>query len=213
MRYATKAQRPTPYLVVQENLLTLIRMELFNTLDPLLKTFWFIAIPTSLIFIIQTVMTFIGADATDGTQADFDGDLIGGDAPFQLFSLRNLINFLLGFSWTGLSFYSTIPSKSLLIGLSLLVGLLFVYMFFIIIRQVQKLAEDNSFKIANTLNKTAEVYLTIPENKTGKGKIMISVNGAFHELEAMTENDRIPSGAVVKVIRIENNNILIVEAI
>jgi len=82
-----------------------------------------------------------------------------------------------------------------------------------VIKQVQKLAEDNSFKISNTLNKTAEVYLTIPENKKGKGKIMISVNGAFHELEAMTENDRIPSGAVVRVVKIENNNILIVESI
>ena len=42
---------------------------------------------------------------------------------------------------------------------------------------------------------------------------MISVNGAFHELEAMTENDKIQSGSVVKVVKIENNNILIVETI
>jgi membrane protein implicated in regulation of membrane protease activity len=188
-------------------------MEIFENLDTLLKTFWFIAIPASLIFIIQTIMTFMGTDSSDGLQADFDGDLSGADAPFQLFSLRNLINFLLGFSWTGISFYTTISNKPLLIGLSLVVGVLFVYLFFLIIRQVQKLAEDNSFKITNTLNKTAEVYLTIPENKKGKGKVMISVNGAYHELEAMTENDRIQSGAVVKVVRIESGNILIVETL
>jgi membrane protein implicated in regulation of membrane protease activity len=188
-------------------------MEILENLDTLLKTFWFVAIPTSLIFIIQTIMTFVGADSSDGIEADFDGDLSGSDAPFQLFSLRNLINFLLGFSWTGISFYTTILNKPLLIILSLVIGVLFVYLFFVIIRQVQKLAEDNSFKIANTLNKTAEVYLTIPENKKGKGKIMISVNGAFHELEAMTENDKIQSGSVVKVVKIENNNILIVETI
>ncbi len=188
-------------------------MEILENLDTLLKTFWFVAIPTSLIFIIQTVMTFLGTDSSDGLQPDFDGDLNGADAPFQLFSLRNLINFLLGFSWTGISFYTTISNKPFLIVLSLVVGVLFVYLFFVIIRQVQKLAEDNSFKITNTLNKTAEVYLTIPENKKGKGKIMISVNGAFHELEAMTENDKIQSGAVVKVVRIENDNILIVETI
>ncbi|MEZ5037943.1 MAG: NfeD family protein [Chitinophagales bacterium] len=188
-------------------------MEILENLDTLLKTFWFVAIPTSLIFIIQTVMTFLGTDSSDGLQPDFVGDLNGADAPFQLFSLRNLINFLLGFSWTGISFYTTISNKPFLILLSLVVGVLFVYLFFVIIRQVQKLAEDNSFKIANTLNKTAEVYLTIPENKKGKGKIMISVNGAFHELEAMTENDKIQSGAVVKVVRIENDNILIVETI
>ncbi len=190
-----------------------MNMEILENLDPLLRIFWYVAIPASIIFIIQTIMTFLGSDASDGLEADFDGDLVGAEAPFQLFSLRNLINFLLGFSWTGISFYATISNKSVLIILSLVVGVLFVLLFFIIIRQVQKLAEDNSFKITNTLNKSAEVYLTIPENKKGKGKILVSVKGAFHELEAMTENDRIPSGSVVKIVRIENNNILIVETI
>ncbi|MBK9400355.1 MAG: NfeD family protein [Bacteroidetes bacterium] len=188
-------------------------MEIFENLEPLLKSLWFVAIPASWMFVIQTVMTFMWTDSSDGLSADFDGDLSGGDAPFQLFSLRNLINFLLGFSWTGISLYTTILNKPVLIIIAFLVGALFVFLFFIIIRQVQKLAEDNSFKIANTLNKTAEVYLTIPENKKGKGKIMVSVKGAFHELDAMTEKDRIQSGSIVKVVKIENNNILIVETI
>lgn len=188
-------------------------MEIFDNIDILLKTFWFVAIPTSIVFVIQTIMTFIGVNSSDGLEADFDGDLGETDAPFQLFSLRNLINFLLGFSWSGISFYTTISNKFILVIISLVVGILFVYLFFIIIKQLQKLAEDNSFKIINTLNKSAEVYLTIPANKNGKGKIMISVNGSFHELDAMTENDKIQSGSVVKVVKIENNNILIVETI
>ncbi|GAA3752024.1 MULTISPECIES: NfeD family protein [Flavobacterium] len=187
-------------------------MELLDSLPTLLKSFWYIAIPTSLIFLIQTIITFSGLDIADGFDTDFDAHVHDGD--FQLFSLRNLINFLLGFSWTGISFYATIGEKPwFLITLAFVVGVLFVLLFFFVIKQVQKLAEDNSFKITNTLNKTAEVYLTIPENKTGKGKIMISVNGAFHELEAMTENERIPSGSAVKVVKIENNNLLIVETI
>ena len=187
-------------------------MEVFQSLEPLLKTFWFVAIPVSLIFIIQTVMTFIGADASDGLSPDFDGDMDTHDTAFQLFSLRNLINFLLGFSWTGISFYTTISNKPLLIILSLAIGCLFVFLFFIIIKQIQKLAEDNSFTITNTLNKTAEVYLAIPENKKGKGKIMISVKGSFHELEAMTEHGGIQRGSVVRVVRIEDG-IPIVETI
>lgn len=187
-------------------------MELLDSLPTLLKSFWYIAIPTSLIFLIQTIITFSGLDIADGFDTDFDAHVHDGD--FQLFSLRNLINFLLGFSWTGISFYATIGEKPwFLITLAFVVGVLFVLLFFFVIKQVQKLAEDNSFKITNTLNKTAEVYLTIPENKTGKGKIMISVNGAFHELEDMTENERIPSGSAVKVVKIENNNLLIVETI
>jgi hypothetical protein len=188
-------------------------MELLENLEPLLKTFWFVAIPASIIFLLQTIMTFAGSDATDGTHPDFNGDLDGTDAPFQLFSFRNLINFLLGFSWTGISFYAIIPNKAALILVSLGVGIAFIYLFFVIIKQVQKLAEDNSFQFSNTVNKSAEVYLTIPEKMTGKGKIIISVNGAFHELDAMTESEKIPSGAVVKVIRLENENLLIVEKI
>jgi hypothetical protein len=67
--------------------------------------------------------------------------------------------------------------------------------------------------MSDTLNKSAEVYLSIPECKKGKGKILISIKGAFHELDAMTENDRIETGSVVKVVKIENENILIVETI
>lgn len=191
----------------------LYSMEIFESLSPLLKTFWFIAIPTSLIFIIQTIMTFIGVDSADGLEADFDSNFDGADAPFQLFSLRNLINFLLGFSWTGISFYTTIPNAPILVFISFAVGVLFLYLFFLIIKQVQKLAEDNTFKLANVLDKTAEVYLRIPEKKQGKGKIIVSVNGSYHELDAMTENEKIESGSVVKIVRIDNQNTLIVETI
>lgn len=186
-------------------------MEFFNQMEPLLKGFWFVALPVSLLFIIQTVMTFMGADASDGVDADFDGNLDGTDAPFQLFSLRNLINFLLGFSWTGISFYQLIASPGLLIGLSVLVGVLFVLLFFFIIRQLQRLAEDNTFQLKNTVNQTAEVYLTIPANKQGIGKIMISVRGSVHELNAVTNGEALPSGSLVRVIQLENDNLLLVE--
>lgn len=188
-------------------------MEILANLEPLLRTFWFVAIPASVIFIIQTIMTFIGADASDGVSADFNGDFDGTDAPFQLFSFRNLINFLLGFGWSGVSLYATINNPTVLILVSVLVGCAFVYVFFLVISQLMKLSEDGTFKLTATLNKNAEVYLSIPANRTGKGKILISVNGSIHELEAITEGEKINSGAVVRVVRIENENTLIVEII
>ena len=119
------------------------------------------------LFLLQTISTFIGFSGSE-TDADTDGG--DGDMPFEIFTLRNLINFLLGFSWTGISLYDSIENKTILIGISLLVGILFVGVFFLIIKQIVKLSEDNSFKIENTINKTGEVYLTIPESKSGKGK-------------------------------------------
>ena len=188
-------------------------MDYFNTLEPLLRTFWYIAIPVSAIFIIQTIMTFLGSDATDGLDADFDGDLEHGDEPFQLFTFRNLVNFLLGLSWTGISLYNTIPNKTILVALSVGVGMAFITLFFMIIKQLQKLAEDNTFKIESTLKKTGTVYLRIPAGKTGNGKVQISINGAFRELDAVTNGDSIESGASVLIVNIVNQNLVQVERI
>ena len=188
-------------------------MEFFNNLDPFIKVFWFIAIPTSVIFLIQTVMTFAGVDSHDGLSADFDSDLSHGDTPFQLFTFRNLVNFLLGFSWTGISFYGSIENKTILVAISIFVGSAFIGLFFFIISQIQKLAEDNSFKIDNALNQVASVYLTIPEKKSGKGKIQVSVKGTFHELDAVTEKEKIESSAMVRIVKIESNSLVVVERI
>ena len=188
-------------------------MEFFSGMEPLLKAFWFISMPVSIIFLIQTILTFTGADASDGVDADFDGNLSGTDAPFQLFSLRNLINFLLGFGWTGISFYDLVDNKAILTAISFLVGCFFVAVFFIIIRQVRKLEEDNSFNINNSLQQTGSVYLTIPENKNGAGKIQISVKGSVHEINAITYNEKITTGSMVRVVKIESSNLVVVEKI
>ena len=167
-------------------------MNFLEHYEPLLKAFWYIALPVSIFFLLQTISTFIGLSGSETDADSHDGD---GDMPFELFTLRNLINFLLGFSWTGISFYQSVENKTILIGISVLVGLLFVGIFFFLIKQILKLSEDNSFKIENTINKTAEVYLTIPEAKSGKGKIQISVNGSFHELDAITNSsEKLVSG-------------------
>ncbi|WP_026711249.1 NfeD family protein [Flavobacterium filum] len=183
--------------------------EFFEGLDPLLKTYWYIALPTSIFFLLQTIMTFMGVGG------DAELDIVeghdSGDAPFELFSLRNLINFLLGFSWTGISLYNTIENKTFLIILSVVIGVIFIGLFFFIIKQILKLGEDNSFKFEQTINQTATVYLTIPESKSGVGKVQISVKGSVHELQAMTESvEKIPTGSVVKISAVENS-ILIVE--
>lgn len=184
--------------------------EFFANMDSAQQFYWYIAIGASVIFIIQTIMTFIGADADTGVDADFDGNLEGSDSPFQLFSLRNLINFLLGFGWTGVALYNVIPNTILLGVVAFLVGILFIAVFFFIMKALMKLSEDNSFKIEDTIGKTADVYLTIPPSRSGKGKIFISIKGSTHELYAITTSiDEIKNGALVKVIAIEGDLLVV----
>lgn len=182
-------------------------MDFLDSYEPLLKAFWYIALPVSVFFLLQTIATFVGLS---GAESDVDGDAMDGDMPFEVFTLRNLINFLLGFGWTGVSFYEIIENKIVLVGLAVLVGVLFVGVFFVLIKQIMKLSEDNTFKVENTINQIAEVYLTIPERKTGKGKIHLSVKGTFHELDAITNSsEKLLSGTAVKVVAVENHLLLV----
>ena len=188
-------------------------MEILQDIDPLLRTFWYIAIPVSLFFIIQTIATFVGGGDAGDISADIDGDVGFGDSLGDLFSLRSLVNFLLGFSWGGIALFSVIPGKPMLITVAVLVGLGFVLIFFLILRQLFKLAKDGSFKTEDALNKTGEVYLTIPAHRDGKGRVLISVGGSVRELDAMTDGlESLHNTTPVKVVKIENN-ILIVEKI
>lgn len=188
-------------------------MDFFSEMDIYLKSLWFMAIPASLIFLIQSIMTIVGMDWGDGTSADFDSDLSGTDAPFQFFSFRNFVNFFMGFGWSGISFYSLIPNPIILALVALAFGLLFVALFFLIIRQIQKLAEDNTTKPTDAINQTGTVYIPIPAAKSGMGKVQISIKGSVQEMDAATEGEKLETGCLVKVSRIEGSNLLIVEKI
>jgi hypothetical protein len=185
-------------------------MDLINDLPLYLKTMWYIAIPVSVIFLIQTVMTFAGIDSHDGTHSDFNSDLDDGDHSFQLFSFRNMMNFLLGFSWTGIAFYSYIENHTLLTILALSVGAGLVALFFFIMRSITGLAENNSIASAEALGLTASVYLTIPGQKSGKGKVQISIRQSTREMDAMTEGETIPTGSQVRVTEVLDKQLLLV---
>jgi len=185
-------------------------IEWFNSLDPTLKIYWGIAIIASLFFAVQTIISFVGGDVFD--DVDFDADS-HSDGVSHFFSVRNLVNFLLGAGWGGVCFYGSISSKALLMVVAFVCGIVFVMIFFFLIKILLKLSKDNTFQFEETLGKTADVYIPIPENKSGKGKIQISVRGSFHELDAITAGEKITTSNKVKVVEIIDNQLVVVEKI
>ena len=119
--------------------------------------------------------------------------------------------------FVGLGAIVFVPIFKIITGLPPYIGMMFslgfVWLFFIIIKQITKLAEDNTFKLEEAIHKTGSVYLSIPAHKTGTGKISISVKGSQKELSAISLGDRIETGSAIKVIGVEGSNLLIVEKI
>ncbi len=180
-----------------------------NDADIYLTTFWYIAIPVSLLFVIQFIMTFAGVDSD--TDIDTNVHIGDPDGLMEYFTIRNAINFLLGFSWTGVLLHGSIPNKFLLITAAVAVGIIFVTLYFYLAMQIKKFEEDNTFNPTELMGAQADVYLRIPGNHEGYGKITISHKGTSHVLEAVTYAESIPTGSKVIIEDIQDDNMLIVK--
>lgn len=213
----------------------------FASLDTSMQVFWACAIAATVVFIIQNLLMLLGigdmdsdVDADVSTDFDvhtdidsFDGasdidissghsgheGTLGSAGIFSLFTLRNFINFFLGFGWGGVSFAPVIHSKGLLILVAFLCGLLFVAVFVLMFRAIMRLEKNGAFRISDCVGQVASVYLRIPANHSGAGKVQISINGSVHELNAFTDGDFLPTGARVRVTKVIDAGSLLVEGI
>lgn len=183
----------------------------YSQLDGIMQVFWGCAIASSTIFVIQAILLFMGMDSSD-IDVDFDGpdtmDLGGG---ISLFTVKNLVNFFVGFGWAGISFRPLISNDALLVLAAVGVGCLFVAVFLFILKQMLKLESNGALKPEDCVGKVADVYLRIPAAGAGEGKVQISVNGSVHELQAYTEGEEIPTGFKVRIVEASEGGALKVE--
>ncbi len=178
----------------------------FESLSTLQQVFWVCAGASSLVFIIQFILTLVGMDSVD-MDVDVDtGDTMDLGGGLSLFSVRNLVNFFVGFGWAGVCFESVIPNPTLLTFVAFIAGVLFVLLFVYLYKQLMKLETDGGFKIEECLNATADVYLRIPATGDGKGKVQVSLKGSIHELDALSVDKAIRTGAKVRVMEIVDSS-------
>lgn len=185
---------------------------MFQAMDTWMQTFWVCAIGGSVIFIVQMVLTMIGMDSTD-IDVDYDGaDTMDLGGSISLFSIKNFVNFIVGFGWAGVCLADVIENKVILSLVAMLVGIGFVAMFFYIRKQTRKLEHNGAFQIEDCVGKTVNVYLRIPAQKGGMGKVQVSLNGSVHEIQAMTEGDELLSGQKAVISSIIDNSTVMVKS-
>ncbi len=182
-------------------------IEWFNGLSQFEQIYWYVAAPASLTFLIVMVSTFVGADAED----DVAGDGVDGEVGFQFFTFKNMVGFLLIFSWTGIGFHRMGYSHGTTVILSVICGLIMMFAMTGIFYLLNRLVEDGTMKMSNAVGKIGEVYLPIKADNGGFGKVQMTIQGAVHELQAMThDKEDLAVGTVVRVEEIINDHILVV---
>ena len=197
---------------------------MWASMSVFMKILWGITLTASLIFIVQTVMTFIGADS-GGMDTDLDGDLSGdvpdstledpsdlGHTGMNLYTFRNLINFLLGFGWTAIILNSKIKSTFLLVLISVLVGVglvVAVMYLFKWLSSMQQTGTINLYKAA--IDCQGSVYIPIPGHREGEGKVQVTINDSVREYNALTDGDALKTGVQIRIVEVINANTVLVE--
>ncbi len=180
------------------------------------KVYWIIAIPSTVLLLVQVTMTLMGSDASD-LETDFDGDLDGGDgdldggAGWQFFTYKNVLGFFTLFGWTGLGFLQ-MGLGLLIVGIfSVIAGLTMMVVMAALFYYISRLNQSGTMIIEHAIGHTGEVYLRIPPNREGHGKIQVEFQGNLQEMDAITDDEKeLPTGSIAQVLEIVNNQILLV---
>lgn len=139
-------------------------------------------------------------DSGELTPHHTDGSSPGDAAVFRLLSLQTVVAFLTVFSWSAIVSISTgSPAvQSILIGFVL--GLAAMFLVAKLVQVSRKLVENGTLNPKNAIGESGKVYLPIPPNGRGEGKIMLQVQGQLTEFSAVTYGkETLPTGAVVRV--------------
>lgn len=177
------------------------------------KVYWVIAIPSTVLLIIQIIMTLAGGEADD-IDGDFDGDLdadMDGGAGWQFFTYKNVLGFFTLFGWTGLGFLQMGLGLLIAVFFSVVAGLIMMVIMAALFYYISKLHQSGTMIIENAVGNTGEVYLRVPPNREGHGKVQVEIQGSLREMDAITDDEKeLPTGSIAQVLEIVNNQILLV---
>ena len=174
-----------------------------------------IAGAATLVMIIFLILMIIGIGDDDINDVDFNV----GEEPLvnfsglKLFNLRGaLVFFSIGGWVTFILEPSLKPFWSTVLGV--ISGSIAALLMALAFKAAMKLESEGNLDYKNAINKIGTVYIRIPAKRGGKGKITITMQNRFLEVDAVTdENEDLKTGNEVVVIDLLNESTLIVKKI
>ncbi len=197
----------------------------WESLSALQRVFAYIALPATVVLILQTILVLLGfgdsdADTGDGIDGhggfdlhdgfdDYDGH--DGHDGLALFSIRGIFAFFSVGGWAGVVTAGMVASPFISVTIAFLCGAAALYGIAVLFRMTARLQSAGNISLANAVGKPAKVYITIPAGRKGFGKVMLTLQERFTECDAVTDSTHsIKTGAIVAVTGLADENTLIV---
>lgn len=176
------------------------------------------AVGGSVIMLSQLAMELLGLDHDAEDIAGTSDDLDMGDeyvdthnlatAFFGLLSFRSIVAAIAFFGIGGrvcvaLGFPMPVAFLS-----AILAGLVAMIGVGLAMQALHSLHSEGNVNIRNCIGATGTVYLTIPGNRAGNGKVTVSVQDRSMEFAAITGEDSIETGTRIVVVGVPDVNTL-----
>ena len=201
------------------------------------------AIPMTIVMVLQAVLMLIGVGSVGAGEADGggaaeafdnDGDFdFGSDGSYdamveanatgvhgvhhdavKFFTVRGIVAFFALGGWAGLAVLSLGWPVILAIPIALLTGVAAMSLASAVIRLLLRMQQSGNLDYRNAINLEADVYIAIPPARTGFGKVTMTFQERFVEVDAVTDSETaIKVGTKVRVVALESNTRLIVKEV
>jgi hypothetical protein len=150
----------------------------------------------------------IGGDHADAGHHEFGGHDAGdhdhGDGNWflGLLTFRSVCAAVAFFGLGGLTAgYYGLPDSARLAA-AVLSGFAALYLVATLMKMLYRLRSDGAVRINHAVGRTGTVYLRVPANKTGPGKVTLNLQNRTVELEAFTAASELPTGTPVRVVAV-----------
>lgn len=188
----------------------------WNELDLIQQIFALIALPSTVLIVIQTVLLLIGIGGESDTDVDVD-EVDGIDLPddgLAIFSVRGILSMLCITGWVAVALLETSLPAGVSIGIAIACGIATLIGMAYLMRAVNRLQSSGNIDIGNCIGKIGEVYIPIPSSGNGSGKVNLTVQEKFSEFTAITTSgEPLKTGAFVRVVAVSESGVLVVEPI
>ncbi|MDE7440088.1 MAG: hypothetical protein K2N23_06250 [Clostridia bacterium] len=181
--------------------------EWFINLSVMEQIFFWLGIVSTLFLIVQIVLMCLSSFGGD-VDIDGDGDIdVDADSGVSIFTVKSITAFFAVGSWAGLLTCAVASEKLqwLAIIVALISGAAAMSVMVILLRAIVKLQCNGAFEIEKIIGQQATVYVSVPPSRSGRGKITLTAQGRFMELDAVTDcESRLAVDEVVEIVSSES---------
>lgn len=147
-----------------------------------------------------------GGDLAGHAGHEAGNEDVGG---FQFFTVRGIVAFFCVFGWTGYALSPSLGVAAILL-ISTTAGLLAMFVIGLLFYAVRRMQSNGNIRYGNAIGRSAEVYIPVPAQRGGKGKVMVEIQERLVEAEAVTdEKEKIKTGETVQVTGNIGNTLII----